>query len=163
MLKPGSDHVVLGMEIISLENSWSFSEMRSSFVRAKDMDDAKWNDDCVGVCWSYKENPKCSTNATGAASSFVKGAKGDEQCQLSPWGETGREKAWCPFPRRKKNAFPWWMRLQAFHWKGWCGNHLWRLKEVSDLFILFPFLCASKLLCLKKEEEGDFSQVIKKR
>lgn len=41
MLKPGSDHVVLGMEIISLENSWSFSEMRSSFVRAKDMDDAK--------------------------------------------------------------------------------------------------------------------------
>lgn len=44
---------------ITVENSWNWSEMRSSLVRTKDMDDAEWNGGCRGV------NPSCSTGATG--------------------------------------------------------------------------------------------------
>ena len=141
---------------ITVENSWNWSEMRSSFVRAKDMDDAEWNNDCVGVCWSNKEKPRCSTNANGAASSFVKGARGDDEwCQFSPCRGNWERKGLLSFSMKKISAFAWTMRLRAFHWKGWCGNHLWGLKELSDLFILFPFLGASELLCLLKKRKKE--------
>lgn len=50
------------------------------------------------VGWSYKENPRCSTNATGEARGSGKGTRGDaERCQISPGGETPRGKSHCPF------------------------------------------------------------------
>lgn len=119
---------------ITVENSWNLAEMRSSCVRAKDVGDAEWNNDCIGMCWSCKDNPGCSTEAMGSRQCWG----GMMDSASTPPEQNWNGRAPLSFSKRKTNAFPWRMRLCEPFVEGVMWQPLVRIKRAFTSMYFFP-------------------------